>query len=199
MSRAGRHRTRGLVDGAVGPSHAAADVQARLLGQHPSMGPRDLSAKASLSLRSVRAFWAALGLAKVADEEAGFVDADLVALNTVAALVRDGTLDEPSALAMTRALARATDRLALWQTQHVVEALSERERAAGADQLPGPAVARAAAVKLADLSDDLELLLIHAWRRHLAAAVSGLVSDRGDGGDQSDHGDGGQDRGGTGP
>jgi adenylate cyclase len=43
--------------------------------------------------------------------------------------------------------------------------------------MPDPATARAAAVKLAEIADDLEPLLIYAWRRHLSAAISRMVTD----------------------
>ena len=154
------------------------------------MRRRDISAKASVSLRSARKFWHALGFPNVGDEDTVFTDADLMALQSVAALVRDGVFDEPTALAMTRAFARTTDRLAVWQTQLMAEAMGElsptaetaETAGAGADPdttraVPDPATARAAAAKLADIADDLEPLLIYAWRRHLSAAISRMVSD----------------------
>ncbi len=185
MPRAGRHRTGLPADLAGGFSPAADDVEARLLGQSRSMRPREVSAKASVSLRGARKFWHALGFPNVADEDTVFTEADLVALRAVAELVRDGVFDEPTALAMTRAFARTTDRLAVWQTQLMAEALGEQqvgtaEADAGLDTtraVPDPATARATAAKLADIADDLEPLLVYAWRRHLSAAISRMVSD----------------------
>jgi len=193
MSTTGRHRTSLPEDPAGDSSPAADDVEARLLGQRRSMRRRDMSAKASVSLRSARKFWHALGFPNVGDEDTVFTDADLMALQSVAALVRDGVFDEPTALAMTRAFARTTDRLAVWQTQLMAEAMGElsptaetaetgETAGAGADPdlswaVPDPATARAAAAKLADIADDLEPLLIYAWRRHLSAAISRMVSD----------------------
>jgi adenylate cyclase len=43
--------------------------------------------------------------------------------------------------------------------------------------MPDPATARAAAAMLVAIADDLEPLLIYAWRRHLAAAISRMVTD----------------------
>jgi len=43
--------------------------------------------------------------------------------------------------------------------------------------MPDPATARAAAAKLADIADDLEPLLVYAWRRHLSAAISRMITD----------------------
>ena len=193
MPDAGRHRTSLPLDPAGGSSPAADDVEARLLGQRRSMRRRDVSAKASVSLRSARKFWHALGFPNVGDEDTVFTDADLIALQSVAALVRKGVFDEPTALAMTRAVARTTDRLAVWQTQLMAEAMGElsltavstettdtTEAGPDADTtraVPDPATALGAAVKLADIADDLEPLLIYAWRRHLSAAILRMVSD----------------------
>jgi adenylate cyclase len=104
----------------------------------------------------------------------------------MAALVRDGVFDEPTALGMTRAFARTTDRLAVWQVQLMAEAISELPQTGTAEvdvglattrAMPDPATARAAAAMLVSIADDLEPLLIYAWRRHLAAAISRMVTD----------------------
>jgi adenylate cyclase len=207
MPKPGRHRKFLPLDPADGFPAAADDVEARLLGERRSMRRCDLSGKASVSVRSARKFWHALGFPDVEDEETVFTGADLMALQRVAALVRDGVFDEPTALAMTRALARTTGRLAVWQTQLMAEAMGELSptdelidiaritpvtpitpitgiaaASSGVDlpptrAVPDPATARAAAVKLATIADDLEPLLIYAWRRHLSAAISRMVSD----------------------
>jgi len=193
MARAGRHRTGHAVELAGGISPAADDIEARLLGQPRSMGAREVSAKASVSVRSARKFWHALGFPHVEDEETVFTEADLLALQSVAALVRDGVFDEPTALGMTRAFARTTDRLAVWQVQLMAEAIGDLPQQVdttgtpenrgvdyGLDMtrgMPDPATARAAAAKLADIADDLEPLLVYAWRRHLWAAISRMITD----------------------
>lgn len=174
-------------------SPVADDVEARLLGQRRSMRSREVSAKASVSILSARKFWHALGFPNVADDDTVFTEADLLALQSMATLVRDGVFDEPTALGMTRAFARTTDRLAAWQVQLMAEAIGELTRQvgtagnpedsggdAGRDPtrgMPDPVTARAAAAKLADIADDLEPLLIYAWRRHLSAAISRMVTD----------------------
>jgi adenylate cyclase len=151
------------------------------------MVSREVSARASVSTLSARKFWHALGFPNVDDEDAVFTEADLLALQTLASLVREGVFDEPTALGMTRAFARTTDRLAVWQVQLMAEAMGELPQKtlpggfeSGLDLtrgMPDPATARAAAAKLADIADDLEPLLIYAWRRHLSAAISRMVTD----------------------
>ena len=176
MRSAGRHRA-GPPPDPAGGSSTGEDIEARLLGQRRWMRPREVSAKASVSLMSARKLWHALGFPKAGDEDTVFTDADLAALRSVATLVREGVLDEPTALAMTRALARTTDRLAVSQTQLVAESIGERVSTSDTRAVPDPMTARAAARKLADLADDLEPLLVYAWRRHLAAALSRMLSD----------------------
>jgi adenylate cyclase len=151
------------------------------------MVSREVSAKASVSTLSARKFWHALGFPNVGEHDAVFTRADLLALQTLASLVRDGVFDEATALAMTRAFARTTDRLAVWQVQLMAEAMGELTQQVvpgvvetGLDLtrgMPDPATARAAAAKLADIADDLEPLLIYAWRRHLSAAISRMITD----------------------
>ena len=191
MPHPGRHRPTTPLEPAGSPSLAAADVEARLLGERRSMGRRDVSAKASVSLRSAQKFWHALGFPNVGDADVVFTGADAAALQSVADLVRRDVFDEPTALAMTRAMARTTDRLAVWQTQLMAEALGELSAPADTTEsadpgrlhpdrtraVPDLATARATAVKLADIADDLEPLLIYAWRRHLSAAIARMVSD----------------------
>ncbi len=199
MRQAGRHRPSMPPEPAGGSSPGVEDVEdveARLLGQRPSMSRRDLSALASVSLLSARRFWHALGFTDVGDEDVVFTQADVGALQSVAAMVRGGVVDEPTALALTRAFARSTDRLAVWQTRLVAEAIGglksdsqphEGGLRAGAGAtlqpdvytVPDRATARAAAMKLADIADDLEPLLVYAWRRHLTAEILRLLSDSG--------------------
>jgi adenylate cyclase len=167
------------------------DVAARLLGEPRSMRRRQVSAGAEVSLLSARRFWHALGFPNVGDQDTVFTDADLQALRSVVGMVREGVFDESSALSMIRALGRTTDRLAGWQTQLMAEALGDAPAAdartgsvgqGGASPdtsgaVPDPETARAAALKLAELVDRLEPLLVYAWRRHLTAAISRMVAD----------------------
>ncbi|MGO4341297.1 adenylate/guanylate cyclase domain-containing protein [Pedococcus sp. 2YAF34] len=179
MSEVGRHRIVRPEDfAALGPDN----LEARLLGKPATMARRDVSRGAEVSLLSARKFWHALGFPIVADDDAMFTEADQMALMAVARLVREEELDEPTALALTRAFARTTDRLAVWQTQLMAEALAAPGLEAALDEadaraVPDLAAAKAAARKLADMADSLEPLLIYAWRRHLTAAISRMLAD----------------------
>ena len=155
------------------------EVTAALLRHPLDLTRRDVSAAADVSLRSARGFWQALGFPLVETDERLFTCADAEALGVVAGLVQSGVLDDTTALQLTRAFARTADRLASWQVQLVAEAV-EAEREACPDPGVEPtaaATARATARRLVSIADDLEPLLVYAWRRHLADTVSRLLTD----------------------
>ena len=159
------------------------ELESRLLGEPRTMRRRQVSAGAGISLRSARRFWHALGFPNVQDEDTVFTEADLAALRTVVSLVRDGTFDQDTALAMTRAFGRNADRLAIWQAQLMAEVV-ERERGEETEPdgevvrgVPSPEAAREAGERLTQLADTLEPLLVYAWRRHLSAAIARMVAD----------------------
>jgi adenylate cyclase len=163
------------------------DFTEQLLGRPLDLRRRDVSRGAEVSLLSARKFWHALGFPVVDTDDELFTEADQKALAAVAGIVRDGLLDEPTALAMTRAFARSADRLAGWQSQLIAEAVENHMTAALADDVdddehesrsvPGIETATETAKRLAVLTDRLEPLLVYAWRRHLSATVARMLAD----------------------
>lgn len=163
------------------------DFTEQLLGRPLDLRRRDVSRGAEVSLLSARKFWHALGFPVVDTDDELFTEADQKALAAVAGIVRDGLLDEPTALAMTRAFARSADRLAGWQSQLIAEAVENHMTAALADEVdddehesrsvPGIETATETAKRLAVLTDRLEPLLVYAWRRHLSATVARMLAD----------------------
>lgn len=157
-------------------------LAARLLGHPAVLRPRQVSDEAGVTLASAQRFWHALGFPLVDDDEAVFTEGDVAALRSVTGLMHDHGLDESVALALTRAFARTTDRLAVWQTQLMAEAIMppEQEAAIGekdARTVADRSVAAAAATRLTDLADELEPLLVYAWRRHLIGAINRMLAD----------------------
>ena len=144
----------------------AGDLEQRLLGGRRRWRRREVATRAGVSQRSARKLWRALGFANVSDTDVAFTDGDVQALGRVAALVRSGLVDEPTAIAFARALGQTSDRLVSWHTEALVEYLAGAAGTGPEDTLE----------RLADLLDDLEELLLYAWRRHLAATVA-RVSD----------------------
>ena len=147
------------------------ELDRRLLGGPRRWRRREVATQAGVSQVASRKLWRALGFANVSDADVAFTDADVDALTRVARLVREGAVDETTAIAFARALGQSTDRLVSWQTEALLEHLTAT----------GGAEPEQALERLALLVDDLEVLLVHAWRRHLAATVGWLAAAPGDG------------------
>jgi adenylate cyclase len=164
------------------PRDFEAEIEEKLLGRPATMGRREISREAAVSVTSARKLWHALGFQIVDDEEVMFTEADLDALVRVADLIRDNDLDEDLALAMARAFARTSDRLAVWQTQLVAEYLtpSEQEAEIGetdARSVPDRGVAEASATLIVNVVDQLEPLMGYVCRRHLTSAITRMLAD----------------------
>ncbi|KRE43750.1 adenylate/guanylate cyclase domain-containing protein [Knoellia sp. Soil729] len=164
------------------PRDFEAEIEEKLLGRPATMGRREISREAAVSVMSARKLWHALGFQIVDDEEIMFTEADLDALVRVSNLIRDSDLDEDMALAMARAFARTSDRLAVWQTQLVAEYLTPDEQEAeigekDARSVPDRGVAEASATLIVDLVDQLEPLMVYVWRRHLTSAITRMLAD----------------------
>ncbi len=168
-------------------SSAGEDFTARLLGRPLALRRREVSAGAEVSLASARRFWHALGFPVVDTDDELFTAADVEALRAVAEIVREGLLDETTALSLTRAFARSADRLAGWQSQLIAEAVEADMTSALAAEgegespesraVPSHETAVETANRLAVLTDRLEPLLVYAWRRHLSATVTRMLAD----------------------
>ena len=156
-------------------------IERRLLGRPASMGRREVSEGAGVEPVVARRFWHAMGFQNIEDDDAMFTEADLVALKRVARLIGEGEVSEELALGMTRAFARTSDRLAVWQTQLVAESLTSpfSEELEGRDSrsVPEPRIAADAAELLASICDDIEPLLVYVWRRHLTNAIARMLAD----------------------
>lgn len=163
--------------------------QQDLLGHPRVYMRRQVSEAVGVPLTTARRYWHALGFPRVGDDEAIFTDADVASLRRIVSLVREGTLDEDTALDLTRSLARSADRLATWQTQLVWEMLQERrvhQAAADGHDAAGQPDA-SPAESLVALANRLEPLMTYAWRRHLAAAVAQLEAQNQDEPQGSEH------------
>lgn len=140
-----------------------------LLGDVPTLSRGQVSAAAGASVLSARRFWQALGFPLVGSREEVFTEADVAALERMTSLVRRTGLDETTALALTRAVGRTSDQLAEWQTSLIAEQISD-------DPEVTQEVAQRVATDLLNLADDLEPLLVYAWRRHLVSSLAQLLT-----------------------
>jgi adenylate cyclase len=148
----------------------AADLDALLLGAPRRYTREEAAELAGVPLERARRYWRALGFANTGSAVA-FTDADVAAMRQVARLVADGALTEDMAVGITRALGHTTARLASWQVDVVLDKLS-----GGTGLRAGLSVTEAFATAQT-LLPELEALLLHAWRRQLAASVDRVLSD----------------------
>ena len=148
------------------PGTPADDLQLRLLGGPRRWRRREVARAVGVSLLSARKLWRALGFANVTDADVAFTDSDAEALGRVVGLVREGLIDEPTAIAMARALGQTTDRLVSWHTEALMEHLAATEGETDPEQ---------AVRHIEAMCTQMEQLLIYSWRRQLAAAVARIA------------------------
>lgn len=155
-----------------GLSRSADELERRVLGGRRSLRRREVSAAAGVSLRSARRFWRALGFPNVGDASEAFTDADVDALRSVVQMVREGVLDDDTALGLIRAMGRSADRLANWEIQLLAEHLGD-----GVRRVPDADTAQRVGDLMAEVVERTEPLLVYAWRRHVASAIARMVAD----------------------
>ncbi|MGN6610903.1 MAG: adenylate/guanylate cyclase domain-containing protein [Angustibacter sp.] len=158
------------------PALLEADDEA-LLKAPRTLRRREVSRAAGVSLLSARRFWRALGFPIVTDEDEAFTDEDVAALRSVTSMVRDGLMDETTALGMTRAVGRSVDRLATWQVQLLAEYVAGLDAESAAVATPDRAAARRTSELFTQMADRLEPLVVYAWRRQAASALARIVAD----------------------
>lgn len=187
-------------DGPDQPARTMDAIAERLFGRRRTMRRDEVSHHAGVPLRLARRLWRSLGFHNPRAEDAVFSNADIEALTVARQLLGRYEIDEDVLISLTRGIGTTTERLATWQTEVVAERLQDFERyrrthrhewgswdhpdaVVGADGSDGlaervtPEVASATGLVLADLADDLELLIGYTWRRHLTASLSTLFAD----------------------
>lgn len=121
-----------------------------------------------VDLARAQRLWRALGFSDPVDDRA-FGDADVAAIRSVQAGIDFGVLDEDMTVRLTRALGQTMAKLADWEVSTLIEQL-ERDVAAGR---AGSRLERAAWIAQ-NAAPAFEELMVHVWRRHLAAAAARL-------------------------
>jgi adenylate cyclase len=124
----------------------------------------DAVSAAGVTEEFARRLWRALGFPHVPDDTVAFTEGDVAALARVARLRDRSLLDEDTVLRMARAVGQTTARLAKWQIDIVLAALTDPF------EPPAPEAVRAILDSAAGQLGELEPLLVHAWRRQIAAA-----------------------------
>ena len=149
------------------PEFTRQELESAILGESPELTSEALAAAAGVTVEQARRLWRALGFPDAGDA-AAFTGADHVALTTLVGAVNEGAFDFDTAVRLTRAVGQTMARLADWQ----VTTLSARvEQLESGDEATGSRIG--SALRLAEqVGVPFEQLLIYAWRRHLAVAVS---------------------------
>lgn len=158
----------GTHSGAADRGDAAADLDRIIevvLGAPAELTAEEAAALAGLTTEQARPYWRAMGFPDT--EERVFTRLDAQALKLLADWVREGRLDEATTIEVMRGLGQTTSRLAGWQSEVAARVVAE---------LPPPTERAEVQQGLAEMMPGLEMLLVHSWRRHLAAVVGpGLV------------------------
>ena len=130
----------------------------------------EVAERGGLTPEQAARLWRNLGFPDPGDETA-FGDADVTAVAIAATAIQHQILDEDTVFRLTRALGQTMSRLADWQVTILVDQLE-------ADIERGKSDSRAdAALELAHSSvPGFERLMVHVWRRHLAAAAARLTA-----------------------
>jgi adenylate cyclase len=127
---------------------------------------------AGVSEEFARRLWRALGFPHVPDDMVAFTEGDVSALAKVAGLGRTGGLDQEIVLRMVRAVGQTMARLAKWQIDILVETLSDPLEPPDAETL------RLIMDNAESHIAELEPLIVHAWRRQLAAEGTRLLTSQ---------------------
>lgn len=139
------------------------EVEETLLGGERRYTRGEAADLAGVSFEYAHRIWQALGFAALPDEDVAFTDGDVAALRKVGELVDSGLLDEGRTIRLARATGQTMARLAEWQTDTLLEDLAGPDESSDDQAL--------VAVELAEqLLPEFETLLVHVWRRQLAAA-----------------------------
>ncbi|NDU75978.1 adenylate/guanylate cyclase domain-containing protein [Actinomadura sp. DSM 109109] len=109
--------------------------------------------------------WRAFGYPSMPDETVAYTEGDVAALDRLRGLVDDGVLDEDGVIRLVRAFGQTMTRLAEWQVNLLRSMLTQDLTEAPSAQAVDTVV---------DIAEkhigDFEPLVVHAWRRQLAAA-----------------------------
>ena len=143
-------------------------------------GPRELTATDVARLAGVEpaeldTFWNALGLRLPEPGEPAFTAADVAVVSGFIGAGHEFDLSPAAGVSLVRAMGHTMERLVSWQTETIVEHLATKYGLRDA-------AARGLLLERLLLIDDLLAQgLVHAWRRHLAAAAAraGAVAARG--------------------
>ncbi|MUN40376.1 adenylate/guanylate cyclase domain-containing protein [Actinomadura litoris] len=109
--------------------------------------------------------WRAFGYPSMPDDAIAYTEGDISALCRIRELMEEGVLDEDGVIRLVRAFGQTMTRLAEWQVNLLRGMLAPE---------PGEQASESALNTIVDIAErhigEFEPLVVHAWRRQLAAA-----------------------------
>lgn len=155
-----------------------ADVELMLLGGPRTYTRAEVAERTGLSPDFDYQIWRALGFSEVGDDEALFTDGDIEALMAIVTLQERGLADEHTIISTARFLGRTMSRLA----QIEVDLISAKVLASGQTDEQRAEALMELIRQAKHTLPAAERLFVHAWRRHLAAALGRGLQPAGPGG-----------------
>ena len=137
----------------------------------PTYTAAQLAATVGWPEETTRRFFRALGFPD-AGKEVSYTASDLAVLTTVSEAVDESDLDLAGAVRLARAIGQNIARLSDWQVAAIASRADQVTDGEGLD------ARNATAQRIGeDVTDAFETVLVHSWRRHLAAALTRLDVD----------------------
>ncbi|MFC4054039.1 adenylate/guanylate cyclase domain-containing protein [Actinomadura syzygii] len=141
------------------------EIEELLLGGELRYNRVDAVRLAGVSREFSGRVWRAFGYPSMPDDAVAYTEGDVAALDRMRRLVDDGVLDEDGVIRLVRAFGQTMTRLAEWQVSLLRDMLAQEARDAASPE---------AVQTIVDVAEkhigEFEPLVVHAWRRQLAAA-----------------------------
>ena len=140
------------------------EIEALLLGGELRYTRLDAVRMTGVSLEFAERLWRAFGYPQPADHAVAFTEGDITALVRLRQLMSEGLFDEDALIRMVRAVGQTMARLAEWQVDIMMGEIVDVQ------DPPPPDFIKAILEKVETHIEELERLIVHAWRRQLAAS-----------------------------
>ena len=144
-------------------------LEEALLGGALTYNRQEVTELAGLPLDFGMRLWRALGFPTPPDDAIAFTDTDVVALREVQELLESDFVDENMVLHMARAVGQTMGRLASWLSDVWIQRIADHPDLLRPDEPVSQELVAAALLATQELRPIFERLLLHGWRRQLAA------------------------------
>jgi adenylate cyclase len=140
------------------------EIEELLLGGELRYTRLDAVRMTGVTMEFAERLWRAFGYPQPADDARAFTEGDITALLRMRQLSREGVFDEDTMIRMVRAVGQTMARLAEWQVDIILGEVTESQ------DPPSPEVVQTVLATVEAHMAELEPLIVHAWRRQLAAS-----------------------------